>query len=350
MPTDTKLPATRTIDIHSHIYPEPYLLLLERRKEIPCIINRNGNREFQIFTQEIGSQTTKGRPMGPEYWDIEAKIAFMDKFSIDRSVISLGNPWMDPFPDASGDEAAVSINKILSGYEVATDGRLVGLGVLPTSSVEAAAESVKTITQTEGLYGAAVGPSIAGLQFDDPRLDLFWKEMANNKLPLFIHPENSLPLDTLKGFHQSLHFALGFPMETTIAIGRLVLGGVMARFPTLKIVVAHGGGCIPFLGGRLDSVHRAQFTAEDSLPNPPSTYLSQLYLDALVYYAPAFQAEYRLVGEEHLMFGTDHPFSIAEPEVNRITIQQELGDGEAYLKIMERNAIEIFGLKDRVVR
>ena len=347
MPTDTKLPVTRTIDIHSHIYPEPYLQLLERRKEIPRIIKRDGNREFQIFMQENGSQATKGRPMGPEYWDIGAKIAFMDKFGIDRSVISLGNPWMDPFPDAAGDEAAVSINRILSGYEASTNGRLVGLGVLPTSCVEAAAEAVKTITQTEGLYGAATGPIIAGKQFDDPRLDLFWKEMATCKLPLFIHPENSLPLETLGGFHQSLHFALGFPMETTIAISRFILSGVLARFPTLRIIVAHGGGCLPFLGGRMDSVYRAHFTIEDSLPNPPSTYLRQLYLDALVYYAPAFQAEYQLVGEERLMFGTDHPFSIAEPEINRSTIQEELGNGEAYRKIMERNAIDFFGLVDK---
>lgn len=347
MTTDNKRPTTRTIDIHSHIYPELYLQLLEGRQEIPRIINRNGNREFQIFKEEIGSQTTNGRTMGPEYWDIEAKLVFMDKFSIDRSIISLGNPWMDPFPDVAGDKAAISINNILSGYETATDGRLVGLGVLPSSSVEAATEVAKTITQTEGLYGVATGPRIAGIQFDDPRLDLFWEEMASSKLPLFIHPVNSLPLETLKGFRQSLHFALGFPMETTIAISRLILCGVLARFPTLKIIVAHGGGCIPFLGGRLDSVHRAHFTAEDSLPNPPSTYLSQLYLDALVYYAPAFQAEYRLVGENHLMFGTDHPFSIAEPEINRITIHQELGEGEVYSKVMERNAVEFFGLKER---
>lgn len=347
MTTDSKQPITRTIDIHSHIYPEPYLKLLEERQEIPRVINKAGNREFQIFKQEMGSQMSNGRPMGPEYWSIEAKIAFMDKFGIDRSIISLGNPWMDPFPDAAGDQATVLINNILSGYESASDGRLVSLGVLPSSSVEAATEIAKTISQTEGLYGVATGPSIASFQFDDPQLDLFWEEMASSRLPIFIHPVNSLPLDTLKGFNQSLHFALGFPMETTIAISRLVLGGVLARFPTLKIIVAHGGGCIPFLGGRLDSVHRAHFTAEESLPKPPSTYLSQLYLDALVYYAPAFKAELRLVGENHLMFGTDHPFSIAEPEVNRMTIHQELGDSEAYIKVMEKNAVEFFGLKDR---
>lgn|GEM_PF-1188845 len=341
-----RIPSPRIIDIHSHIYPEPYLQLLEGRLKIPRVINRDGKREFLIFSQETGSQITKGRPMGPEYWVIEEKLAFMDKFGVDRSLISLGNPWMDPFPNEAGDKATVTLNQILGSYEEITNGRLVSLGVLPTSSVALAANTVEMIARTKGLYGATTGPSIAGKSFDDPLLEPFWGILAGCGLPLFIHPEDSLPLESLKGFNQSLHFALGFPMETTIALSRLVLSGVLARFPSLRIIVAHGGGCLPFLGGRLDAVHRIHSSPDGLLPNPPSSYLQQLYLDALVYYAPAFQAAYSLVGEKHLMFGTDHPFSIADPEVNITTIKEEVDTPDTYHNIMESNAVQLFGLKD----
>lgn len=52
--------------------------------------------------------------------------------------------------------------------------------------------------------------------------------------------------------------ATGFPFETTVAIGRMILSGVLDKFPNLKLLLAHGGGCLPFLAGRLDSCAQAE--------------------------------------------------------------------------------------------
>ena len=94
------------IDVHSHIYPVPYLELLETRQEIPRVVNRDGKREFLIFPEE-SHPDVGGREMGAEFTDLESKLAFMDRFGIDRSIVSLGNPWLDPFPDRAGDEAVI---------------------------------------------------------------------------------------------------------------------------------------------------------------------------------------------------------------------------------------------------
>lgn len=104
--------------------------------------------------------------------------------------------------------------------------------------------------------------------------------------------------------------------------------------------MSYGGGCLPFLGGSLDSVHRAHFTAEESLPNPPSMYLRQLYLDALVYYAPAFQTEYQHDGEQHLMFGTDHTFST----LNQKSTAQSSNRNWAMEKLIARSCIEMLSI------
>lgn len=45
----------------------------------------------------------------------------------------------------------------------------------------------------------------------------------------------------------------GFPFETTVAISRLILAGMLDRYPGLKLLLAHAGGTLPFLAGRLDS-------------------------------------------------------------------------------------------------
>jgi aminocarboxymuconate-semialdehyde decarboxylase len=121
------------IDVHCHLYPMEYIKLLEQRNFIPRVINKNGSREFLIFPEEDGLNGVGGRPMGSEYYDLDQKIKFMDKTDIQTSVVSLGNPWLDPFPDSTGDQAALIINQKMSEYEKATQGRITAMGVLPTS-------------------------------------------------------------------------------------------------------------------------------------------------------------------------------------------------------------------------
>src|ERR1700730_5498383 len=91
------------IDIHSHLYPRWYVEALKRRSELPKIVGGAGEERFVIFEGEYG------RPMGPAFWELDAKLAFMDATGITRTVVSLGNPWLDPFPadvaQAFADEA-----------------------------------------------------------------------------------------------------------------------------------------------------------------------------------------------------------------------------------------------------
>jgi predicted TIM-barrel fold metal-dependent hydrolase len=337
---------TPVTDIHTHLYPEIYLELLEARQEIPRVIRRGQDREFVIFEEEDGEQGVGGRPMGRDYYELDAKLAFMDALGIDRSVVSLGNPWLDPFPTNAGDAAALAINEIMSGYENATNGRVVALGVLPTSSADAAAQMVEKIAGWKGLHGIVSGPKIAGLDLDSPELDVFWQSAARCDTPILIHPENGIAAEYLKGFRHTLHVGLGFPLETTIAVTRLVFGGVLERFPDLRIVLAHGGGALPYLSGRLDAAWKSDPQVRNGLPKPPSFYLKLLYYDALVYHSPALTAAVEFAGASHLMFGTDHPFSIADPEVNLEMIRQNqvLEKTTQYPAMMAANAAEFFGL------
>lgn len=95
-------------------------------------------------------------------------------------------------------------------------------------------------------------------------------------------PANSL----FNGYGHSLHLALGFPFETTTMIARLVLSGVLERFPKLMLLLAHSGGTLPFLAGRLDACVKADSVMANKLPKAPSEYLQQIYYDALSYHTP----------------------------------------------------------------
>lgn len=335
----------RVIDVHCHLYPLEYIRLLEKRQTIPRVINRNGEREFLIFPEEDGANGVGGRPMGKEYFDLELKLKSMDALGIHTSVISLGNPWLDPFPDSEGDEAAEAINEVMSRYEAKTGGRICALGVLPSSSVENAIKVLKQIATTPGLHGVVSMPAIAGLAFDDPRLEPFWAELERLGLPLFVHPENGIGLNALEGYRHTLPVGIGFPLETTVGLARLIFGGVLEKHPNLKIMAAHGGGTLPYLAGRLDAAWKSDEEVQKKICQPPSKQMKKLYLDALVYGAPALQAERLLVGADHMLFGTDQPFSVSDPQKNLELLREELPTVGELDSVMHANAEGLFKLK-----
>jgi aminocarboxymuconate-semialdehyde decarboxylase len=334
----------KIIDIHCHLYPLEYIRLLEKRQAIPRVINRDGQREFLIFPEEDGPNGVGGRPMGDEYFDLELKIKSMDAMGIHTSVVSLGNPWLDPFPDSEGDEAAETINQVMSHYEARTNGRITALGVLPSSSVENVIRVLKLIATTPGLHGIVSRPAICGLALDDERLEPFWSELNKLDLPLFVHPENGIGLEALEGYRHTLPVGIGFPMETTVGLTRLIFGGVLERYPNLKILAAHGGGCLPYLAGRLDAAWNSDEEVRKKINQAPSQQMKKMYLDALVYAAPALQAARMQVGADHLLFGTDQPFSVSDPQKNIQLLKSELANKGELEAVMQTNAEKLFHL------
>jgi predicted TIM-barrel fold metal-dependent hydrolase len=102
--------------------------------------------------------------------------------------------------------------------------------------------------------------------------------------------------------------ALGFTFETSIAVSLLILRGALERHPGLKLLIAHAGGTLPYLAGRLDSCVKNDISKDFGLPHPPSHYLRQCWYDSIAYHGPALAALEAFADPAKIMFGTDHPF------------------------------------------
>lgn len=332
----------QVIDAHSHLYPRSYLELLKTRTEIPRIGDHDGAEHFVIFR---GEEATPGggRRLDESFWDLEAKVGYMDRVGIDQTVVSLGNPWLDPFDGPESADWARRLNAELASLDAETDGRVVALGVLPTNGVEDAVEVAREVAASPTLYGLIGSCRICGLEFDDERLTPLWEELERTELPLFVHPHDGVALDALNGYGNSLLLALGFPFETTIAVTKLVFSGVLRRFPKLRIVVAHGGGTLPFLAARLDVTWRSDPAAQVKLDSAPSDQLASLYLDAVLYHPRALHAAAELVGPRRMLFGTDHPFFSADPRTSLDAVEAEFADG-ARTDVLGGTALSLFGL------
>jgi predicted TIM-barrel fold metal-dependent hydrolase len=318
--------------------------LLKARTVIPRISDDDGVERFVIFEEEETSGSG-GRLITEDYWSLDAKLAFMDRFGIDQTILSLGNPWLDPFNEAEALETARYFNADAALRRKETGGRILGMGAIPGSGVTNVATVVREVADTEDLFGIITGSRIAGRTFDDPELDPVWAALAETGVPLLLHPHHGSATDELEGFGHAMHVAVAFPIETTVALARLVFAGVLHRYPGVRIIGSHGGGTIPYLAGRLDAGWRSDPSLVERMPTPPSEVLDQLFLDAVLYHPRALRAAADLVGVDHLMFGTDHPFSISDPAANISAIREEFTSPDA-VRVLAAAAVDLYAIDE----
>ena len=343
------------VDVHTHVYPERYVALLRARGAVPRIVSREGQDRMLILPgEDTDGSTAAGRPIGSEYWDRDRKLAFMDRHGIAASVVSPANPWLDFLSAAEAGLVAADINEGMEALAAGSGGRLYGMGLLPRDPVLAAAE-VSRIAGLAHLRGAAIGTTGAGSGLDDPAMDAVWAAAERTGIMIFVHPHYGLGNESMRGYGHGMALALGFPFETATAVTRLILGGTFDRFPGLKVMVAHSGGALPYLAGRLDACVVGREDSVVKLRHPPSAYLRMMYFDAISYQVPTLRLLIDLVGADRIMFGTDHPFfppSVSNAELDAAEwhspaahrpILDALG-AETAAAILRGNAVATFGL------
>ena len=305
----------------SHILKENSVVL-ESRSKVPYVRSfppSNSPRLFVLPSEDPPSATSTGRPIGPEYYDIAQKIAFMDTHKIDISVISLANPWLDFFPSSGAAAAAEALNKDLNATCDKFPGRLFAFGALPMSaSIEEIVSEIKRLSGMKYMRGVVMGTSGFGKGLDDERLNGVWAALEETGQTVFLHPHYGLPKEVYgptggEEYGLVLPLALGFPLETTIAVSRMLLSGVWDRYQGLSVLLAHSGGTLPFLAGRLESciAHDGKLHREGKIANRRTVwdiFQKNILLDAVVYSEVGLKAAVDAAGADRVLFGTDHPF------------------------------------------
>jgi predicted TIM-barrel fold metal-dependent hydrolase len=321
------------IDVHSHIYTASYASYLRTRSQAPRVVRREEQERFVLFDGDVGVE------FGRNFTDIDAKLAFMDAHGVGRSVLSLGNPWLDV---CVGDEAvdqvelANRVNVELAEIARHPSGRLACMGVLPAVDVPSTVRVLEQLSSL-GLCGAVMSASFLGRNLDDPALDNLWEVAARHATPLFIHPQSGLDEDRLRGYGQTLTLSLSFPFETTAALARMVLSGVFQRHPGLRVIAAHGGGALPYLIGRVERARAVDDQVHDLAVD--TGWPDGLLIDSILHSEPALQMCVQLLGSDRIVFGTDHPFPIADPDQGAATVAAADSDGD----IAFRTAESLFG-------
>ena len=292
------------IDIHAH------MLVPQAAEHVPV----DQAPELDEFIRYAGERSNAYNRSGyaavqPHMLDVDVRLREMDRMGVQYQAVAIAPAqyyyWADP--DA-GAKAATVINDGIAETVAQHPDRLVGMGTLPMQYPDAAVEELERVCGTLGFRGVSINPSAQGVDYDDSRYEAFWAKAAELDTTVILHPNGFCSGERLSDYY--LINVVGNPLETTVALTRIILGGVLERHPSLKIVSVHGGGYLGFYMDRMDHATQQRDDVGYNLSRLPSEYLKQMYFDTVVHSPEALAYLLSRVGAEHMVLGTDYPYDM----------------------------------------
>ena len=200
--------------------------------------------------------------------------------------------------------------------------QIAALGIVPLQDVTLAIRELERLMKL-GLQGVEIGTHVNGVYPGDVSFRPFWEACDALDAFVFIHPVEGGGRAELRDHY--MWNVIGNPMETTVAAGHLILSGVMEAYPGLKILLAHGGGALPYLHGRLDRGFKQRPEINTVIPKPPIEYLKQFYFDTITHDPLVLNHLVDLVGADRVLLGSDYPFDMGNENPVELVRAAKLG-------------------------
>jgi len=253
-------------------------------------------------------------PYPPQNADPEVRLALMDRYRVDIQAISQTTPVL--LGQSAEDAAEICRLSNSDNYSLckAFPDRFVNICMFSLLDMKSAMDEFERCINELDCRGVTISTNQNGKGLDSPEYFPFYEKVVEHDLPILLHGTHweCSPLMDMDNSWRFLH-VFGWDYDSTQAVWRLIFGGVLDKFPSLKIVTHHLGNYIPFFVRRIEI--NFNWILQDKLPRHISEYWGNIYGDTAVDGTPgAFPCGYAFFGAERMMYGSDYPFGAESGE------------------------------------
>ena len=327
----------KRIDFHSHVIPESIIDAMRADPELYAtrIEEQAGKRYF--VRGKVRLELT------PEFWSAEGKLEAMDRKGIEIAVVSPGPQiFFHHLPFAEGVRAARLVNDGIAQMVAANPHRLRGMAGLPMQHPEAAVAEMERVAREYGFKAVEIATAAPQGEIADPAYRPLLRRAQELKMTVFAHP-NTVGAVAPRLDCYYLGNIIGNPLETAIMAAKLMYSGALDELPELKMLLAHGGGFLPYQIGRLAHGHTVRPETRAECGTSPRELLGRFYFDTITHDPQALRFLIDLVGSERVVLGSDSPFDMGDEDpVESLRRVAQLSEAE-HADICHRTAMRLLG-------
>ena len=311
------------IDMHAHVTPERYKAAIRDRGEWYGLDAKAGELGLGGFDKPLSERLTEMDALGVEMQLVSPTIGFYqydNELEVTKRIHR---------------ECNAEVAEMVRQYPT----RFVGLATVPMQDPPSAIIEMERAMGDLDLEGVILNDHVAGKTYEEPEFRPFFAAAEDAGAILFFHQGHDTCVALRTGRYK-LANAVGNLTERALVYATLVFSGIIDRHPSLKPLLAHGGGYTPYGVARMDKVGGALEGAGEMTPPfgpddgfsqklPPSEYLDRFFYDCCTYSGPVLRFLIDTVGIDRVVLGTDYPAPmVLHDPVNWIQGLPELSDDE----------------------
>ena len=333
------------IDTHAHALDEAFLQDLCRNPRFGLSADRDHAGRYRVRRGD-------GPPVSLDHAlsDIPGRLESLARRQVELQLIG-PPPGFASWPGGAANvDYARALNEHGARIVAQGEGRLELMVTLPLGEPERCADELARALDRHGARSALLPATAGGRPLDTGAFDAMFALAERRGILLFLHPVSAEPPTRFPVY--VLQLVVQWPAETSFAVARMIFGGFFDRFPGLKLLLAHGGGPLLFLKGRLNSAYEARGAEGDSyftdkIGRPPGDYLDRLWFDTCSQSPESVAFTIEVAGAERVMFGTDYPFEIGDAEGRRALPALERLPANQQRRIFRDNAAAVLDAVQR---
>lgn len=291
-------------DMHTHFIPPDVLLWL---KDNQNLVQARWEKKSPDQADFLTVNNKWGFELKESFINPGLYLQEQEKAGVSHSLVSpIPQLFMYDFPEYITSELSTVYNRSLSNWIHDNSERLSALATIPLNNPVHAANELKHAMNL-GLKGAIIGPGLSNVMLTDEFFTPFWEEANYQKAIIFIHP---LLCEDPRLQKRMMPNLIGVPWETTICAADLLLSGMLDKYPNVRILLAHGGGLLPYQIGRLNKGYEKWIGVSSSLQAPPEEYLRRFWFDNVLWNNTSLNFLVEMVGSDRVVPGSDFPFDL----------------------------------------